>query len=138
VAEESPTPTPDPVKKAVKTASSPAVEAAVEEVAEAVVRSKSPLLTVAVTLLTGGGVAFGGWTTSTALTNQVGALTAKLDKISEELTETRKEIAAAATRAQTERHEERIRALEAKDREQERILDKVSFELDAIKKASPK
>lgn len=131
-----PAATPAPEPRKLKTDST--VEEAVEVVADQIVRSKSPLITILVTLLTGGGVAFGGWQTSTALTKQVEVLTAKVDKLTDELVDMRKEIAAGVTRAQAERHEERIRALETKDHEQERALDKVLLEIEALKKASNK
>lgn len=123
-------------KPSVRTDSS--VEEAAGALVESVARSKSPMATILVTLLTGGGVAFGGWQTSNALTAQVAALTAKVDKLTEELVETRKDLAAASTTATAQRHEERIRELEEHDRTRERALDKIALEVEALKKAAPK
>lgn len=138
-------------KRAKAASDEQAIEKGVEvvaEVADAVSHSKSPmasLVVMVVTLLTGGGVAFGGWNASNAITAQVTELTKKVDKLTEELTETRKaleamrsETTASVAKATAERHEDRIRKLE--DQAQASILERtqLKLELEALKKAQGK
>jgi predicted NBD/HSP70 family sugar kinase len=115
-----------------------------EAAARVVQRSNNPLASIivaVVTLLTGGGVAFGGWTASSALTAQVEVLTKKLDAMANELTETRKTIEAikqaehaAAARMGAERHEERIRDLERIGNDRGLQIERLKMEFEAIRR----
>lgn len=109
-----------------------------EEVEEAVSRSKSPFAAIAALVLPliagGGALGYNGYSASAEARSQYIALTQKVDELTKELVETRKELAAAATRAAAERHEERIRDTEKALQTHDLELARLRLELEALKK----
>lgn len=149
--EEPETPAPAPAPRAHPSGIEQAVQIAkeVEEVAE---KTKSPLLAIAVVVIPlifgGGAVGYNGWNASAEAKAQFEKLTTKIDDakvqseklaikvddLTRELSEARKELAAAGTRASAERHEERIRKLEEIVQERGVTLARLSLEIEALKR----
>jgi uncharacterized protein HemX len=103
----------------------------------AVTRTKTPILTIGAILvaaLTGGGGFSFGLNASSEAKAAYEILTRKVDKLTDELVETRKVLAEDVVRVRAERHEERIRALEEHDRNRERAIERI----ETLLKAAPK